>query len=164
LFSDISKSFARKMQIPQGFTLFYAAKTGYKRTFAEIKCEKRGKNVYCGHKNSRPGNLGRREGRRKRDDGKLKMENGKLKIRPDGIRHSHQEEPASDAGERKKERKKRRSCGASPLGMSGTGIFGLIQCIICPVPVILCARKKEKKVKNNCRFLGGVSNFRGKWN
>ena len=31
----------------------------------------------------------------------------------------------------------RRSCGASPLGISGTGIFGLIQRIICPVPMIL---------------------------
>ena len=42
-------------------------------------------------------------------------------MRSDGIRHNHQEEPASDAGERKKERKKRRSCGALPLGMSGKG-------------------------------------------
>ena len=42
------------------------------------------------------------EGRR--NDEKLKIENGKLKIRPDGIRRNHQEEPASDAGERKKEK------------------------------------------------------------
>ena len=55
--------------MPQGFTLFYAAKTGYKRTFVEIKCEKRVKNVYCGHKNSRPGNPGRRKGRSMKEEG-----------------------------------------------------------------------------------------------
>ena len=34
-------------------------------------------------------------------------------------------------------KEKRRSFGASPLGNVRDGIFGLIQCIICPVPVIL---------------------------
>ncbi|MBR4547576.1 MAG: hypothetical protein IKO66_06010 [Paludibacteraceae bacterium] len=56
-----------------------------------------------------------------RDDGKLKMENGKLKIKPDGIRRNHQEEPASDAGERKKE-KSGGAVGLRRLEYQGGGI------------------------------------------
>ena len=41
-----------------------------------------------------PVNPGRREGRGMMEEGRG--------MRPDAIRHNHQEEPASDAGERKK--------------------------------------------------------------
>ena len=45
LIFDMTKSFANKMYIPQEFTHFYAAKTGFSRMEEEIKCKKNERKV-----------------------------------------------------------------------------------------------------------------------
>ena len=54
-------------------------------------------------------------------------------MKPDGIRHNHQEEPASDAGERKKE-KSGGAVGLRRLECQGRGIwFDSVYHLSCPM-------------------------------